>query len=99
MMTGRFPEKPACGRQMNPEIVLPSKLFQRISSGSGSFSRSSPPLMLFAHRSPSPVFTFSEYTAFGARGDLKLKARSVELLCHLRSEMTPAGRSPVGLKL
>src|SRR5262249_50817176 len=49
------------------------------------------------HCSILSVLASIEYTSFEVRGDLKLKARSVELLCHLKSEMTPNGTEDTSL--
>src|ERR1700687_5675672 len=91
MMTGRFPMNLPVGRYKKPERGLLSNDVQWISSGSESFSVSNPFVTLLAQRSTFPVSVFTAYTSLGVFDDLKLKARSVEFLRHLRSEITPTG--------
>jgi len=53
--TGLRPANFAAGLYRKPEIVRPSKLFQRTSSGSTKFAALSPPVSLSVHRSTFPV--------------------------------------------
>src|SRR2546422_10605229 len=94
--TGRLPEKRAGGRYRNPEIVRPSKLFQRTSSGSGKVAVFRPPVSLYVQRSTVPVVTLYEYTSAVVRTDSKVKPSSVLLACHWSPPMTPTGNLVTG---
>ncbi len=59
-ITGRGPVKRGFGLYRKPEMVLPSKLFQRTSSGSEKVAALSPPVSLSVQRSSLPVVTSIE---------------------------------------
>src|SRR5712692_3301 len=94
--TGRLLEKRAGGRYRNPEIVRPSKLFQRTNSGSGKVAVFRPPVSLYVQRSTVPVVTLYEYTSAGVRTDSKVKPSSLLLGCHWSSPLTPTGNFRTG---
>src|SRR5215212_7466526 len=77
MMTGRGPVKRAGGRYKMPEIVRPSKLFQRTISGSGKDSGLKPPSSLVVQRSTVPVCVRTENTSANTRNDDREKATSL----------------------
>ena len=59
---------------------MPSKLFQRTSSGSEKTAAFSPPVSLSVHRSTFPVPASSEYTSAGERAEEKVNAEVAALL-------------------
>src|SRR5215218_4993734 len=95
MITGRGPLKRAGGRYSTPEIIRPSKLFQRAISGSGKVVASMPPTGLFVQRVIAPEDAFMLKTSENVRDEPKLKATSVPSALHC-SVQTPRGVTGAG---
>ncbi len=92
-MTGRRPVNFAAGLYRKPEIVRPSKLGQRTSSGSAKFAALRPPVSLSVQRSTLPVAASTEYTSDGDRADDSDRPMSRPFSCQSSEPMTPTGRS------
>src|SRR5215203_874433 len=100
MMTGRGPVNRDGGRYITPEIIRPSKLFQRTISGSGKVPASMPPTGLFVQRLIAPVAAFMLKTSAEMRDEPKLNATSVPSALHCKVHtprgVTGAGSCPAG---
>src|ERR1700733_8279292 len=98
MITGLFPAKLDGGRYINPEIDTPSKLFQRISSGSLKPAGSTP-ICPVVHLSRALSFTRTEKTSAGLLLDSNPNPISEESLLQIRPLATPGWRSGRGRSL
>src|SRR3954447_16000812 len=100
IITGRRPVNRAGGRYRTPEMVTPSKLFQRTISGSGNVSGSKAPNSLFVHRATAPVPALTAKTSPYVRRDHNENATSAPSGRHMGAVRScPAGSAGANLIL
>src|SRR5688572_29141581 len=91
IITGRGPLNFAGGRYNTPEIIVPSKLFQRTISGSGNVDGSTPPTWLDVQRVTAPDLLSTLKTSPCILTDPNVKPRSVPDGCQRSPVICPGG--------